>query len=123
MEFNIPSTSSSTVTLHASDALANYLMEDYSNDVHTMSDGVRVFSMQGSFAYNGILYCLASGADFQIPATTKSIYVWDIVNHTLLSNVPLTYTIPGELEGIDMFNGCIIIQSGYGKNAYYRLNL
>ena len=121
MVFDIPSLESSDVTLTASDAVENYFMEDYSDDVHTMVGDVAVFSVQGCFAKNGFIYCLASGSQQQELTRPKSIYCWDYVNKRLHAKVPLNGVIDGELEDIEFFNGSIVVQSGYGKNVFFKL--
>ena len=123
MVFDIPSLDNASITLTSGDAIDNYFMEDHSSDIHTVVDGVAVFSIQGCFAKNGFIYCLASGSQEQEATRPKAIYCWDYVNKKLHAKVPLNGVIAGELEGIEFFNGSIIVQSGYGLNKFFRLSL
>jgi hypothetical protein len=121
--FNIPDLASSSVTLSVSDAVEDYYMEDYSDEIVTSKGGKLWFSVQGGFAYDGLLYCAASGDNYssETDNRVKIIYAWDWKNKRLHSRIPLDKVIYGEIEDADFHNGAIVVKAGYLKNKFYRL--
>lgn len=121
MVFNIPNTSVESVSLSASDAIENYLIEDLDDFIPTVVDGHYQWMLQDCCYNDGKLYILVSGVEYQEGFHDKAIYVWDLANKSFVARMSLNGIIGGEIEGIDFHNGSLVVSAGFECQKFYRI--